>query len=201
MEHGLVNKATIAGVWREEWPEYTLVIPAEEPVSRQVKQMRLQWKMEFGGEVGSEKPPGVIMGAWAARKEQEETMVRLIGNLAERLEPFVVTLNNFSGIPPQVIYIRVQDTEPFKQIITQLKDITGLIGDEETFRLFERPFIKLGQFPKEGNAQQWFTYTHQLFHAAFTAKKLLLFKHEGNECKMIGVFPFKKLADFKDHKM
>lgn len=196
MEHGLVNKATIAGVWREEWPEYTLVIPAEEPVSRQVKQMRLQWKMEFGEDVGSEKPPGVMMAAWAARKEQEETMVRLIGNLAERLESFVVTLNNFSGIPPQVIYIRVQDAEPFKKITTQLKEVLELIGNEDTYRIVERPIIKLGSFPKNENHQQWYKYTHQLFHAAFTARKLVLFRHVEGECKTIGVFPFKKLTNW-----
>lgn len=197
MEHGLVNKATIAGVWREEWPEYSLVIPAEEPVSRQVRQMRLQWNMEFGGDVLSETPPGITIAGWVARQEQEETMVRLIRNLAERLESFVVTLNNFSGIPPQVIYIRVQDIEPFRQITLQLKEILGLIGEEDTYRILERPFIKLGQFPKNEDPQQWYKYTHQLFHAAFTAQKLVLFRHDGNETKMIGVFPFKRLADLR----
>lgn len=197
MEHGLVNKATIAGVWREEWPEYTLVIPAEEPVSRQVKQMRVHWKMEFEEAAGSEKPPGVMMAVWAARKEQEETMVRLIGNLAERLESFVVTLNNFSGIPPQVIYIRVQDAEPFKKINSQLKNILELIGEEDACYIPERPIIKLGRFAKSEDPKQWYTYTHQLFHAAFTARKLVLFRQENGESKTIGVFPFKKMANWQ----
>lgn len=194
MEHGLVNKATIAGVWREEWPEYSLVIPAEEPVSRQVKQLQLQWKMEFGGEQLSETPPGITIAGWVARKEQEETMFRLISNLAERLESFLVTLNNFSGVPPQVIYIRVQDLEPFMQISSQLKEILALLGEQDTYRILEKPFIKLGRFSKGETPQQWYKYTHQLFHAAFTAKKLVLFRHDAQESKVIGVFPF-KLAD------
>lgn len=192
MEHGLVNKATIAGVWREEWPEYSLVIPAEEPVSRQVKQLQVQWKMEYGEEVLAETPPGITIAGWVARKEQEETMFRLISNLAERLESFVVTLNNFSGIPPQVIYIRVQDLEPFAPITAQLKEILSLLGDEQTYRILEKPFIKLGRFPKQEDPQQWLKYTHQLFHAAFTAKKLVLFRHDAQESKVIGVFPFKR---------
>jgi hypothetical protein len=45
MDQGLVKTAVSNGLLREEWPEYRLVIPAEEPVSRQVKQLRIEWDL------------------------------------------------------------------------------------------------------------------------------------------------------------
>ena len=48
MDQGLVNGIGSHGFLREEWPEYRLVIPADEPVSRQVKQLRMQWEQLYG---------------------------------------------------------------------------------------------------------------------------------------------------------
>lgn len=192
MDHGLVKSARAAGVWREEWPEYRLVVPAEDPVSRQVWQLRAQWEEVYGAASVSGKPPGITLACFRVREEMEETVIRWTRNLAERVDSFVVTLNNFSGIPPQLVYIRVQDDVPFRQIAAHLRSMLEVMGDHDgSSRVFERPFIKLGAFPEEGRHQQWLAYTHQLFHAAFTAKRLMLFRQDGGNGKMISVFPFK----------
>lgn len=192
MEHGLVDKAKASGVWSGEWPEYRLVIPAEDPACRQVREWRQQWQAVYGKEYVSQKPPGITLACWRAREEMEETMIRWIGNLASQTSRFVVTLNNFSGIPPQLLYIRVQEEEPFRQITRLLRPLLERVNDQDQqVRLFERPFIQLGKLPAAEGAKQWLQHTHQLFHAAFTAQHLVLYRHAGDEHKKIGLFPFR----------
>jgi hypothetical protein len=191
MEHGLVNTAKATGIRCGEWPEYRLVIPAEDPVGGQVHEQRLQWQAIYGKDSISSKPPGITLACWWAREEMEETMIRWIGNLASQTPGFGVTLNNFSGLPPQLVYIRIQEAEPFRKIVRLLRPVLERVNDGEgQVRLFERPFIQLGKLPEE-NTRQWLLHTHQQFHAAFTAQQMVLYRHKGAETKKIGLFPFK----------
>src|SRR4249919_2664647 len=121
MDHGLVNRIISTGVLREEWQEYRLVIPADEPVSRQVKQLRMQWEQLYGESTVSDKPPSITLACFMAREEMEDMVMRWLNRICNIQHSFMVTLNNFSAVPPQTIYIRVQDSTPFLQLASQLR--------------------------------------------------------------------------------
>jgi hypothetical protein len=192
MDHGLVNRILSAGTLREEWPAYRLVIPADEPVSRQVKQLRMQWETIYGESSVSEKPPSITLACFTAREEMEDMIMRWIHRICSTRPSFMVTLNNFSAVPPQTIYIRVQDANPFQQLAGQLRmlDEFSRTANGKQWRIFDKPFIKLGSLPEDFAQDQWFSYTHQLFHAAFMAKKMLMMKEEKDGWKIVSVFPF-----------
>jgi len=194
MDQGLVSRSISAGMLREEWPEYRLVIPADEPVSRQVKQLRMQWEKLYGEASVSDKPPSITVASFAASEQTEDMIMRWISRICGILPSFMVTLNNFSALPPQTIYIRVQDAKPFQQLakyLHQLDEFSKAV-DRPRWRIFDKPFIKLGSLPENAEQQQWFTYTHQIFHAAFMARKMILMRKEGRLWKTISVFPFGK---------
>ena len=160
-----------ASILQEARPQYRLVIPADEPVSRQVKQLRKEWEEMFGNKAPSEKPPSITLACFSAREEMEETLMRWIRRICDQQVIFPVVLNNFSAIPPQIVYIRVQDE-----------------------RIFEKPFIKLGYMPDDAPTEAVMQYTHQMFHAAFTARKLILFKKDGDRWQIVSQFPFRESA-------
>lgn len=193
MDQGLVKTAVSNGLLREEWPEYRLVIPAEEPVSRQVKQLRSEWESVYGSRSVSEKPPCITIACFEAREEMEDMLIRWTQKICEYQESFLVTLNNFSAVPPHIVYIRIQDEAPFKQLAGQLRTLENFMRTEDgrKAKIFEKPFIKLGAFPDPASQKDWFHYSHQLFHAAFTARKMVLFRREKETWKMVSVFPFK----------
>jgi hypothetical protein len=87
----------------------------------------------------------------------------------------------------------VQEEVPFKQLANQLRTLENFMRTEDgrKARVFEKPFIKLGSLPDMASQKDWFHYSHQLFHAAFTARKMILFRHENGIWKMVSVFPFK----------
>ncbi len=194
MDHGLVNRIISAGMLREEWPEYRLVIPADDPVSRQVKQLRMQWEKLFGNSSAADKPPSITVACFSAREEMEDMIMRWISRICSTQPSFMVTLNNFSALPPQTIYIRVQQAGPFQQLAGQLRklDEFAKAADGRQWKIFEKPFIKLGSLPEDAAQQQWFTYTHQVFHAAFMARKMVLMRKEKSQWKTLSVFPFGK---------
>src|SRR5512139_961609 len=99
MDQGLVKTAVSNGLLREEWPEYRLVIPAEEPVSRQVKQLRVEWESLYGSRSVSDKPPSITIACFEAREEMEGILIRWIQKICDHQEAFTVTLNNFSAVP------------------------------------------------------------------------------------------------------
>jgi hypothetical protein len=188
MEREQVNRLLGKAVLAEDWPEYRLVIPADEPVSRQVRHLRMQWEEVYGKDGVSEKPPSITLACFTARQEIEETLMRWIQRICESQSSFPVTLNNFSALPPHIVYIRVQDEKPFTKLALQLKGLEDFMKDR---RIFPKPFIKLGELPSDISTNNWMMYTHQLFHAAFMARKLVLYKREGIEWKTVMQFPFR----------
>lgn len=192
MDQGLVSGIVSTGILREEWPEYRLVIPADDPVSRQVKQLRLQWEQLYGETSVSDKPPCITLACFVAREEMEDMLMRWMHRICTIQQSFMVTLNNFSAIPPQTIYIRVQDITPFQQLAQHLRLLDDFSRSENgrKWRIFDKPFIKLGALPHDAAQQYWFTYTHQIFHAAFMARKIILLKKEQEQWKTLSVFPF-----------
>ncbi|MFZ9660317.1 MAG: 2'-5' RNA ligase family protein [Chitinophagaceae bacterium] len=192
---GFVQSMVSSGILREEWPEYRLVIPAEEPVSRQVCQLRREWEIQYGSENMqiTEKPPNITMACLVMREEMEEMLLRWLQRLCHMQTSFRVTLNNFSAIPPQTVYIRVQDPVPFKWLHEQLRAMDRFFPGQEGQRprIFEKPFIKMGSLTANTERKTIFAYTHQLFYASFMARRMLLLKSSGEEWKSIGIFPFR----------
>jgi len=48
MENIAATGVREARVLNEDWPEYRLVVPADEPVSRQVRHLRMEWENTYG---------------------------------------------------------------------------------------------------------------------------------------------------------
>lgn len=194
MDSGLVSRSVHSGLLREEWPEYRLVIPAEGPVCRQVMTLRRLWVERFGATSAPDQPPGITMASFAARPEMEETLVRWIGNLAAQQQVFAVTMNNLGALPPNVLYLRVQDDGPFQKMVPRLQAMLDLIrlSDGRRARVFEKPFIKLGKMPEPGQPVRWLAFTHRLFHADFTARQLVLMRQEKEIWKTVSQFPFRE---------
>ena len=193
-EKKLFNVPNPSDVFTEVYPEYKLVIPADEPVSRQLRLLRQQWEKQNEANPIFETIPAITIAHLAIGTEREPLLLKWLGKICASQTSFRVTLNNCSAIPPQTIYIRIQDATPFESLFVQLEEMHTFL--KPTFdshsQIFRKPFVKLGQMPQNAPAKQWFFYTHQLFHASFMAKKLQLLHFENNNWKTIGLFDFKE---------
>jgi hypothetical protein len=181
-------------VLKEAYPTYRLIIPADEPVSRQLRTLRNQWEKNQPKINEAEVIPGITLAQLAISPEREALLLKWLENICAAQPAFRVTLNNCGVIPPQTLYIKVQDATPFECIVAQLKELHLFIQPPNDYhsQIFQKPFVKLGQFPQNMHPNEWFAYTHQLFHVSFMAKKIHLLHYEKNCWKLKGVFHFKK---------
>lgn len=195
-EKKLFNSSTEPSiVLKEASPDYRLIIPADEPVSRQLRTLRNQWeKQRLEAEVMQESIPGITLAQLAICPEREALLLKWLEKICTTQPAFRVTLNNCGVIPPQTLYIKVQDATPFERIVSQLKELHLFIQppNDHHSQIFQKPFIKLGQFPQDMPSNEWFAYTHQLFHVSFMAKKIHLLHFENNCWKLKAIFHFKK---------
>jgi hypothetical protein len=193
-EKKLFNSPNAPDVLTEAYPEYKLVIPAEEPASRQLRYLRQQWEKNNETNPSFETIPAITLAQLAIGQERETLLLKWLGKICASQTSFRVTLNNCGAIPPQTIYIRIQDASPFESLFVQLEEMHNFL--KPTYdchsQIFRKPFVKLGQMPQNAPVKHWFFYTHQLFNTSFMAKKLQLLHFENNNWKSIGLFDFKE---------
>ena len=127
METGLVQKNLYA-TWNQPYLyEYLLVVNLTKEVSDEVTMEKQALFKQFGDKTATKTKPHITIASFLAREAMEETILRYIQRICSEQSAFEVMLNNFSGFPPDTIYIRVQDPQPFKQLAKELKPVREYI--------------------------------------------------------------------------
>src|SRR5881275_1935602 len=116
METGLAQKNLYA-TWNQSYLyEYLLIADLTKEVSDQVMGEKQAFFKQFGYRTAIKTKPHITIANFLAKEAMEETILRYIQRICSEQTAFNVMLNNFSGFPPDTIYIRVQDPHPFRQI-------------------------------------------------------------------------------------
>lgn len=173
--------------------EYLLVAHPDEPSGAAILQEKKLFHSVYAPAEKCAARPHITIASFQAKEAMEATLVRWIQNICHLQEGFEVALNNFSGIPPHTIYLRVQDPQPFAQLANKLKIIEGFIesNDCPPMRLSARPHLALAEHlsePVYTEAIQ--AYAQQTFHARFFVNRLVLIKKwwEGGRYELVNTF-------------
>lgn len=131
---------------------------------------------------GSSNPmlrPHVLIAGFRAREDMEETLTRWIQNICGLHSRFTVTLNNFSGFPPEHIYIRIQDPAPLQRLGNGLRMLNGFLESNNCPPL-DVPQKPCMNFIQELPAYQYDSaiaeYAQKIFHGTFMVEKIFLWK-------------------------
>jgi hypothetical protein len=81
-------------VLKEAYPTYRLIIPADEPVSRQLRTLRNQWEKNQPKIDEAEVIPGITLAQLAISPEREALLLKWLENICAAQPAFRVTLNN-----------------------------------------------------------------------------------------------------------
>ena len=134
----------------------------------------------------------ITIASFLSKELMEETLARWIQNICNLHTSFNVTLNNFSGFPPHIIYARVLDPQPFKKLAAALKIIDGFIqsNDCPPLRLVTKPHVTIAEaLPEHIYNTAVKEYAQRSFHASFKVEKLLLFRRDASmQCRLINTF-------------
>ena len=146
-----------------------------------------------GGPVPAGNKPHITIAAFQAGEPMEETLIRWIQRICNRQKSFDITLNNYSGFPPHTIYLRVQDPQPFRELMQQLRAIDDFIRSSgcPPVNLINRPYLSIaGGLTEKVYNKAMPDYSRRTFHDTFHVEELVLLKrgHSFDACKTVNIF-------------
>jgi 2'-5' RNA ligase len=217
MKTGLVQQsnflspqpAPVAGYARSQEysrrAEYLLVIYPSGELQDRLLDEQQQFSSDYGlqmagiksgraaGPVPVGNKPHITVAAFQAGEPMEDTLIRWIQRICSQYKSFDITLNNYSGFPPHTIYLRVQDPQPFRELMQQLKVIDDFIRSSgcPPVNLINRPYLSIaGGLTEQVYNKAMPEYSRKDFHDSFHVKEMVLLKreHSFDACKTVNIF-------------
>jgi hypothetical protein len=172
--------------------EYLLVTTPDEVVSAKLLEAGRGVPGQSRRTKGDFKP-FIKLVEFQARESMEETIIRWVQRVCSQQECFKVTLNNYGGFPPATIFVRIQDHQPFKSLVSRLKVIDDYVQSNSCppVKFFNRPNLRIGEQPAEADyGRALFHYSQQDFHETFQVNELVLMKSHNvfEQPKQVNVF-------------
>jgi len=175
--------------------EYLLIANPDEKVFNKVMTERQIFNNRYHKEEAEKTKPYIKVADFMAMESMEETVIRWIERICSRQHSFSVVLNNFSGFPPDNIYLRVQNPQPFHQLAKQLKVISDYIksNDCPPPRPIHRPHLSIAKrLPEDVYSKAMLDYSQRDFYSSFMVNELVLLKrkHQFDAGEKLMVFRF-----------
>lgn len=192
MDKGLVSKAPAASLQQGLF-QYHLVIQPGAEVCRKVVSEK-QWLYEqLRRKPEMDPPPSIVIASFSANEIMEETIIRYMNRICSKRSGFQVSLNNYSGFPPHSIYLRVQDHNPFKQMVNDLQSISSYISSCgcPPMKVYNQPQLSIAtRVPESIYIKTLMAYAQRSFHETFTANEFVLLRksHDYDMPKLVNVF-------------
>jgi hypothetical protein len=186
--------------------EYLLVVYPHGDLQDRLLEEQEQFSAEYSLHVTVRNRPHITLAAFQAGELMEDTLIRWIQRICLRFKSFDLMLNNYSGIPPHTtrppeadcripgtIYLRVQDPEPFRELMTQLKAVDEYIRSSgcPPLHLITRPYLSIaGGLTEQVYNKAMPDYSRRTFHDSFRVDELVLLKraHSFDACKTVNIF-------------
>jgi 2'-5' RNA ligase len=214
MEMGLVQtkETSIEGRGRgrpegADYAEYLLVVYPHGDLQDRLLEEQQQFSADYGldhrldhrldqGQRIVRNRPHITLAAFRAGEEAEDTLIRWIQRICQQRRSFEIALNNYSGIPPHTICLRVQDPEPLRELMLQLGAIDDFIRSSgwPPVQLTGRPYLSIaGGLTEQVYHKAMPDYSRKTFHGIFRVGELVLLKrkHSFDPCKTVNVFGLK----------
>jgi len=179
------------------YAEYLLVVYPYGDLQDRLLEEQQQFSTDYGLDQGLRRmvrnKPHITLAAFQAGEEVEDTLIRWIQRICHPHRSFEIALNNYSGIPPHTICLRVQDPEPLRELMQQLRAIDEFIRSSgwPPVNLACRPYLSIaGGLTEQVYNKAMPDYSRKTFHGIFHVGELVLLKrkHSFDPCKTVNVF-------------
>ena len=166
---------------RELMFEYLLVAEPDDKVIEMIMGEKRLFDSQYHHIHDLQTKPQIVLAHFLAKEIMEETLIRWIQNICLLHPGFEVALNNFSGFPPQSIYLRVQEPAPLIRLANAMKMIDGFIQSNNCppLQIISRPHLTIAaNLPEYVYNNAIGDYAAKTFNASFKVDQLVLLKKE-----------------------
>src|SRR5262245_10835072 len=107
--------------------EYLLIVSPGGDVYNRVMEEKQYFSEKYQQPVAIKTKPHITILNFMAWDNVEGSLIAGLQRIAKGQQSFMVTLNNYSGFPPDTVFIRIQDHAPFKKLDAGLSAIVPFI--------------------------------------------------------------------------
>ena len=202
MQQQLFDSDIAENLVGEGFWEYLLVVNPADDVAEKVWAEKDTFHKNYGHKMVVKTKPHITLANFLAKEDMEETLIRWLYRICSQEKGFHVTLNNFSSFPHGTIYVRVQDHEPFQQLVKKLRTIEPLIKSNHCpkVKFITNPHLTVARrIPPEIFLTASLDYAKRDFYAQFMAGQLTLLRrrHQFDTCTRISIFPLQPPQGFE----
>lgn len=153
--------------------------------------MKLEIKGKYGVKHALKLPAHItLLPPFWLETEREKDIFESLNAATGKIHPFQIVLKDFGRFGQRVIYIKVLDPEPVKQVHREIFNKCGeLIGNLEEQTIHPHMTIATRDLTKEKFQDVWSEFQKREFNNSFKANSLFLFRHNGKTWDIIGEFP------------
>ncbi len=177
---GLVNKASLSPYMnRVVLGEYLLVAQPDERVQLRIREESQSLDLRYQPKIASAFDTCIPIASFNASEEMEGTLTRWLERICKLETSFEVTLNNYSGYPPGLIYLRIFDHQPFHNSIARLDPINEYVRSNglPAIKRYHRPYLPVLLLPDLVAYDDCLpAYAQREFHESFLLTRILLLK-------------------------
>ena len=193
METGFAKTVAAENFTMHGFYEYLLVVHPSAGAYNELMKEKQYFFDTFKEKVATKTLPHITVANFLAKEQMEDTIIRYTHRIVSMLQSFTATLNNYSGFPPHTVYARVQDHEPFKQLVLKLKAIEQYIkmNDCPPIKFITHPHVTIARRLKPDVYEKaMFDFSQRTFHVSFKVDELILLRrqHQFDKCKQVSVF-------------
>jgi hypothetical protein len=171
---------------------YELLIRPDGPMAAEIAlfsdTLRDRWRSQ-----GSDGPH-ILLATFQAWESMEPTLIRWIQRVCSDTTCFSLPLNNFGGIPPSTICLRINDSSRLTQLMAKLHVIEDYIdnGDGQPVNWNARPQLSLGgPLPVRDYPDAMRAYAGMEYSASLRVNRMVLKKTESSgQAHIVNIFPF-----------
>lgn len=197
MATGLETRLPFSASVENQVCEYLLLAHPSPEVSKKIQELNQLVLKSYMQTNPWKFRPVMLLASFIAVDSMEETLIRYLHRVCAQHKSFTITLNNFGGCPPNGIYVRVQESEPFTEFARELKAINQYLqsnGYPEA-KITTRPQLTISRsFEENLYREVMLDFSQRTFHESFLLNEMVLVKRKGqydvySQVNVFGLYP------------
>ncbi|KIC94698.1 hypothetical protein [Flavihumibacter solisilvae] len=161
--------------------EYRLVIQPSGEVCRNWSEESEYARNYYGTKEFRFSRPEIVVARFEAKEEMEELLLKWFRNVICQTASFPVLLNNYGSMPGFPLFVRVQDSTPFRPLMYGLKMLSGVLEDNGCtgIRFFQSMRLPIADhINKSTELEILLDYSGRSFRAEMEVNEVLLIKND-----------------------
>lgn len=166
-------------------------------VKDEILELKLEIKERYNAAHALKLPAHITLlpPFWLEEREEEE-LINVLRETAQKQEPFPVELKDFGHFGNRVIYVDVANPYPLKNLYHSFLTTSGKYLKEPVANSIH-PHITLATRDLKGKdfGEAWKEFKTRFYSNSFTAKAVVLLKHDGKIWNIYREFALGEPAD------